>query len=263
MLLIVAACVGGCAGRGNVDLLESRLRQQQDAVSDFQSQLRSAQSELIAARRETDVLRNQLADRGERTLLPEQADALFRVSGIRINKLRTGGLDRDNRPGDDVFSVVMVPHDTDGEPVKLPGTIEVELFDLANSGSEQRIGNWSFDIEESHEHWHRGLFGTGYLFRLPLESSPAHAELVVHCRLSTSDGRQFDVSETITVEPLEVASAPKRAVPTQQHEFDEAKAEGPALFRQLSDETLAPSDDPFDPANNGDAKSDAASRFEG
>ncbi len=102
-----------------------------------------------------------LTYRAHRLLLPEQADALFRAKGIRIQKWMTGGLDRDDQPGDELLSAVIVPHDDDGETVKLPGTIQLRLLDPAMTEDGQRIGEWTFTSEESRRHWHKGMIASG------------------------------------------------------------------------------------------------------
>ncbi|HEV7998923.1 MAG TPA: hypothetical protein VGP63_03515, partial [Planctomycetaceae bacterium] len=57
-----AALAAGCASRGQLDVLESRLRQQDDTITQLQNQVSTTQSQLQAARRESDELRTQVAD---------------------------------------------------------------------------------------------------------------------------------------------------------------------------------------------------------
>jgi len=234
LLLVVA--LAGCATRGNVDLLENRLRQQEDDLFALESQLDSTRGELTVARREADAFRKQLARRGDRTILPEQASALFRTTGIRIDKMTTGGLDRDGSTGDDLLVARLVPHDSGGDSVKLPGEIQLELFDLAAGSKRQRIGAWNFTSEESLKYWYRGLGWAGYLFKLPWQSAPRHKNLILHARLKTADGRVFDASEKI-----EIALPPstKRWSKRQSTRGTKAASTGqrqPALFQQTGHE---------------------------
>ena len=156
------------------------------------------------------MLHNRLAGNKEGLLLPEQADALFRAKGIRIQKWMTGGLDRDDQPGDELLIAVIVPHDDDGETVKLPGTIQLRLLDPAMPEDGQRLGEWTFTPEESRRHWHKGMIASGHQFRLPWQQLPHSSNLMLHVTLTTTDGRQFHAGEIIHIEPPEskIATAP-------------------------------------------------------
>lgn len=197
----------GCAARGNVELLESRLRLREDRMVELESNLTSARTELAASRRESNALRTQLAGRGDTPILPEQADVLYRANGIRFNKLRTGGINSDDSSGDDLLTAVLVPHDGDGEPVKLPGEIDLQLFEGTDSQTMREIGNWKFDVETSHDHWHRGFLGSGYLFRLPWQKPPQKSQLTLHARLTTADGRRFNTTQLVNVTPSNASFA--------------------------------------------------------
>ncbi|MGE3314862.1 MAG: hypothetical protein AB7O26_07060 [Planctomycetaceae bacterium] len=201
MSALVVASLSGCAVRGNTELLEARLRQQEDRVVRMETELRTAQSELAAARGESQHLREQLAGRGQETLLPEQADSMFRATGIQFNRLLTGGLDRDGVPGDELISAVVVPHDADGELVKLPGRIELTAYDLTQNQEQKLIGKWEYGVEECRGLWHSGFLGSGYLIRVPWSQIPSNAKVLLHARLVTPDGRQFDTSEHVEIEP--------------------------------------------------------------
>ncbi|MEX0700752.1 MAG: hypothetical protein WD069_01515 [Planctomycetales bacterium] len=207
-LVLLAAC--GCALRGNVDALEGRLRVQEDALADLESQLATAHSETRSARREADALRAQLADRGAPILLPEQAQALYRVEKIAIEEMLTGGLDSDGLPGDDELNVLLVPRDEHGEPVKLPGDVRFELSDPSRDGAGRQLGTWEFPAERTRGQWLSGLIGTGYQFRLPWQEVPASPKLLLHARLVTADGRQFDATHTVSIRPP--ATEPAREV---------------------------------------------------
>lgn len=202
-LLSCLTLLGGCALRGDVDLLESRLREQGDRQFSLEAALKKSRSELEIVQRQNDRLNNRLAGQKQGLLLPEQADALFRATGIHIQKWMTGGLDRDDRPGDDLLSAVIVPHDDDGETVKLPGTIRLQLLDLAMPQEGQRLGEWTFTVEESRRHWHKGMIASGYQFRLPWQQLPHSSELMLHATLTTTDGRKFHAGEIIHIEPPE------------------------------------------------------------
>jgi hypothetical protein len=196
----------GCASTGQLDILESRLRRQEDAANQLQSQLTESQNQLQAARRETVDLRTQLAD-GKRIAHVEQVSALGTVEGISLNKYLTGGLDRDGVPGDEMFSAVVVPADADGNLVKAPGSVILTVLDLSKPEPQQRVGHWEFGPKDSETLWHSGFLGSGYIVRVPWQTMPESPTLLVHARLKTIDGRQFDTSQSIRITPPTAAAA--------------------------------------------------------
>ena len=107
------------------------------------------------------------------------------------------------QPGDELLSLVIAPHDDDGETVKLPGTLQLLVLDPSLPQNQQRIGEWTFTPEESRKHWHNGVIASGYQFRLPWQQVPASPKLMVSATLTTTDGRQFHAGEIIHIEPPE------------------------------------------------------------
>lgn len=195
--------LAGClAGRGQLDLLQARLREQEQQLSELHAQMQEKERALAQSRRAEDELRRQLALSRDQRLLPEQSDLLVRVAGIRINSMLTAGVDRDQLPGDDALFVQFAPYDEDGELVKLPGEIEIEVLDPALPNDQKVIARWTIPAEKSREHWTRGLFGAGYQFTLPWkEQPPPHSELVLHVRLKPVDGREFTATHVLRITP--------------------------------------------------------------
>ena len=207
--LVLAA---GCASTGQLDILESRLRRQEDANNQLQAQLTESQNQLQATRRETVDLRTQLAE-GKKIAHAEQVVALGQVEGISLNKYLTGGLDRDGVPGDEMFAAFVVPTDADGNVVKAPGSVTVTVLDLSKPDAQQRVGRWEFGPKDSEPLWHSGFFGSGYVVRVPWQSLPESPQLLVHARLKTIDGREFVTSQSIRIN-VPSATAQVAAQPT-------------------------------------------------
>jgi outer membrane murein-binding lipoprotein Lpp len=216
LLLGTLVLAAGCASTGQLDVLESRLRRQEDANNQLQSQLTESQSQLQAARREAGDLRTQIAS-GQKVARAEQLTALGTVEGISLNKYLTGGVDRDGVPGDEIFSAVVVPADADGNLVKAPGSVVLTVLDLSKPESQQTVGRWEFSPKESENLWHSGFFGSGYTVRVPWQKIPDSPTLLVHARLKTVDGRQFDTSQSIRINPpsgtAQAATQPAAAAP--------------------------------------------------
>ncbi len=205
IILLSVASLCGCAVRGNVELLEARLREQETAMREMQSELSRANAELASARREVESLHAELNSSGGNVLLPEQVHSLAQLTSVEIDKFRSGGLESDGKPGDDALNAVLIPRDATGDAIKVPASIELSLFDLADSDRSAPIGRWTFDANDALAHWHRGFMGSGYQFRLPWQTIPRHEQLVLHAQLKTADGREFNVSQTINVQPPESA----------------------------------------------------------
>jgi hypothetical protein len=205
-MLGAAALAVGCASRGQMDILESRLRQQEDSIVQLQGQLSTSESQLQASRREAADLRTQLAD-GTRTARVEQLSALGQVEAIELNRYLTGGLDRDGKSGDELLSAMIVPKDAQGNLVKAPGSVSVTVFDLSKPEAQQRIGRWDFSPKESESLWMSSFLWSGYVVRVPWQKRPQSTNLLVLARLKTIDGRQFDTSQTIKIVPPPLGAA--------------------------------------------------------
>ncbi|MEX1232636.1 MAG: hypothetical protein WEB58_20490 [Planctomycetaceae bacterium] len=205
-LALCALVPAGCGSRRHADLLEARLREQEDRLVDMQKQVGAATAERDRQERENLDLRNRLARRGANLPTPEQSDVLFRVAGITINKLLSAGVDGDERPGDEMLAVMIAPHDEQNDLVKLPGTVEMTAYDMTLPAERQRLGSWTFDAAQTREKWYSGFTGAGFLFQVNWEQPPSANEVLVHVRYTTVDGRQFDKTETLRVEPLPAES---------------------------------------------------------
>lgn len=198
----------GCAHHGGVDALESELRQQEEAQEELTQQLERAREDLKVAESDRAVLRSQLNKHHQVSLSQEQADVLYRAEAIKFNMLLTSGQNRDGEPGDEGLSVMLIPIDTHGDLVKLAGEVELDLFDMTLESNEQRLGQWKFPIDEVRSKWQSGFISSGYLFQVAWQKPPVARELTLHARLSIPDGRKFDVTSQVKVEPPISASRP-------------------------------------------------------
>jgi outer membrane murein-binding lipoprotein Lpp len=257
MLLGTLVLAAGCASTGQLEILESRLRRQEDAANQLQTQLSESQNQLQAARREATDLRTQLAD-GKRTARVEQVSALGQVEAISLNKYLTGGLDRDGVPGDEMFSAVVVPADADGNLVKAPGSVVLTVLDLSKPEAQQRVGHWEFGPKDSESLWHSGFLGSGYIVRVPWQTLPQSPTLLVHARLKTIDGRQFDTSQSIRITPPSATAqaATQPAAPPSQTMPEPSAAPQPPPAPPASLDTAMTKPPETAATNGGAPKSD-------
>ncbi len=209
----------GCASRGNVDALESHLRQTQDQLRRSEQELARTRSERDTARQETELVRQQVASAGvlREAILPEHTQALARIANLSINKMMSGGRDNDGDHRDEALQVIVSPLDGDGDLVKIAGKLEIEAYDLSKSGEDKRIGRWQFDAADARKHWHSGFLTSGFQFHLPWQDAPPQGkDVLVHARLTTSDGRQFDTNQTLVVNARGGDRSPIRPAPSSE-----------------------------------------------
>lgn len=90
---------------------------------------------------------------------PERPADLFAPVRLEIAKL-SGGHDYDGRRGDDGVTVYLRPRDADGDVVKVPGRISVQLLDNTELDSPKVIAVCQLDDADGlREAWY-GQFGT-------------------------------------------------------------------------------------------------------
>lgn len=239
MSVICALALSGCVGRGNVAALESELRLHEERLFAAEQELTDARRETQLARQESNTLRQQLASRGEQGLLPEQAATLNKATGLRFNALLTTGLDRDDAPGDELLSAMVYPHDEEGGVVKLPGTLHLRVVDLAQGDAQQELGSWSYELDESRELWHSGLFAAGYLVEVPWEKFPERNDLTLHARFITPDGREFNAVQQLKVRLPTTELEPPARHPAVGHSTPTKRPETPVVS-QVSGTAVRP-----------------------
>ncbi len=96
--------------------------------------------------------------------------ALFAPVKIEIASL-SGGANYDGKPGDDGVTVYLRPRDANGDVVKVPGRITIQLLDNANLAAPHLLGLRVFDDpDQLGKLWH-GRFATNH-FTLKCPFSP-------------------------------------------------------------------------------------------
>src|ERR1700759_1302502 len=93
----------GCLSRGKSDLLQARLREQQEHTAELERQLASTRGDLQRSRKDVEQLRTEMTRSGKQVLPVEYSESLMRVRRLQINSLMSGGLNRDHKPGDDAI----------------------------------------------------------------------------------------------------------------------------------------------------------------
>ena len=152
----------------------------------------------VALRRENQSLHNQVDElqkrvEGDRqiiaglrdrsgslpTLPTTRLSELFTTHGLEFGRL-TGGADLDpNKPGDEGFTVYIVPVDQAADKLKAAGTFDVDAFDLADL-SHPLVGHWHFDVKQATAAWTNVLIEYNYALICPWQDRvPVHPDLTI------------------------------------------------------------------------------------
>lgn len=213
-LLPLAFIAGsGCASRGNVDLLEARLREQEGQLRSLHAQVDRTNSELMAARRLNESLKQRIVQPAGHDKLLDLSESHFQVTALKINSLLTGGFNQDGQPGDDQVTLVFAPIDQRGQPVQVPGHAECELLDPALPAEQQRLGLWTFDAANTRAAWQKTLGSFGYRFELPWQTSPTSSDLELRVRFHSQTGDRFEGSAPIRITLAQSSLGADRPMP--------------------------------------------------
>src|SRR5579864_2544689 len=98
LLTLLLACLCGCGGRVDADLLQARIREQASQLSDSQREIAKTRSQLKKARLEAERLRAELAQTKSDPDSSEITSA--KISRLRIHRLASGGMNKNDQPGD-------------------------------------------------------------------------------------------------------------------------------------------------------------------
>lgn len=235
---------GGCATRGNVEVLESHLRTQESVIRRYEQDMTRLRSELSTSQKELDLLRSNLASLGRDSVQEENSRSLARVEGITFNSLLTAGQNVDELPGDERLHAVLYPHDTHGDIVKLSGEIVLQAVDLTGASKGSTIGEWKFSPEQSRELWHAGFITSGYQFDLPWQQKPQGSKVLLLAKLTTPDGRTFEATHTLSVSPA-VGLEPTAPLPLNEEGIEQVKYEKP--LAPVAPRANRPAPNPYGP----------------
>ena len=207
LALLASIAVVGCSGlkTRQSDVTEIQLRQQRLEAEQLRGELDTARARLAEQRRR--IASQQTSEVGSVSRVTQAStSAALRTSieRLRLNSLLSGGLDRDGVAGDELLSVLATPIDGTGAAVREDGTLTVTAFDYALPDGQQQVGYWKWTSEDVAELWQDGLVGTGYRVTEKWLRQPQSRQIVLHARFVTVDQRQFDATETITIDVIPV-----------------------------------------------------------
>lgn len=116
------------------------------------------------------------------SLGPDRPMGFFAPVKLEIASL-SGGADYDGKPGDDGINVYLRPKDADGDVVKAPGRIKVQVIDNSDLAAPKVIGVYSVEkLDEVRKTWHGKLGTQHFTIKCPFPAGvalPASRTLVV------------------------------------------------------------------------------------
>lgn len=150
MLPALLLAAGGCAAGAE----RGRILRDNDALRRDKERL-----ERTVAERDSSIASLQLQIKNLKGFGVDRPADMFAPIKLEIASL-SGGANYDGKPGDDGITVYLRPRDADGDVVKVPGRIKVQLVDNTDLGAPRVLGLYPFEnLEEVRKTWH-GKFGT-------------------------------------------------------------------------------------------------------
>ncbi|MFO0938393.1 MAG: hypothetical protein U0798_17965 [Gemmataceae bacterium] len=183
------------------DLLEAELRTRERELAEAQAELNSCR----AIQQMMPVARSSGA-----SVHPAAASSMCRDITLGLG---TGGYDADGKPGDEGLQIILVPKDTDGSAIKVPGYLTIVAYDLARDGTKTPVGLWELTPDRLRSYWQAGLLSSGYKLSLQWHRPPVSEKVRVIARLTTLDGKPFETDKDVSVKPMPAGSGSIGAMP--------------------------------------------------
>jgi hypothetical protein len=186
--VFLLSLLSGC--HSNSDLVEAELRSRD-------KELHCLRDDATRLRFENEALLQELSavrQKGGGAITPEQASQSYTLKQIVLAR-GTGGLDEDNQPGDEALQVVLEPKDGDGHTIKAPGSLQVEVQEVAPTGTKSPLSTWELNQDQLRRTWKNGFWSSGYYITLPWKNWPSWNKLRVTARLTMNDGRVYEADK--------------------------------------------------------------------
>lgn len=135
---------------------------------------------------------------------PEIVDPVhdLEVTEITLNRMLTGGMNRDHRNGDEGILVVVEPRNPKNQIVPALGEISIVVLDPALEGEAARIARWDITPQELENSFRGRKLGRGLQLALPWPGDPPqHTDLHLFVRFVADDGRKLIADRELKIEP--------------------------------------------------------------
>lgn len=191
---LLTATLTGCK---TCDLVEAELRYQSRRVRQLERCLCQKDAEL-------ETLKAQLLaqERPQPPAAPKDSpESVYRRTAMsRVSLgLGTGGRDQDRDGRIDAVQFNVVCHDYDGDAFKCPGTADLRLVALHESGVQEVVGEWTFEPDVLRHKWKSSLVGAGYQVVVPAPDVSDARKWKMSVRFTTLDGRTFEDERDVSM----------------------------------------------------------------
>ena len=171
---LLLAFAGALLAAGCESPAELQMRKE---IGDLRQTVKDRDNQLAAQKAALEEANRQLAV--ARSISEDDLKKLFYPERLEIDKL-TGGYDSDGKPGDDGVVVYLKPVDKDGDVLKIPGDITIQLYDLAAPPAQNFIGEYKVPVDQVGKLWHGKLWTNHYAIKCPWpHGPPKHPEVTV------------------------------------------------------------------------------------
>lgn len=149
----VLAVAAGCGGTDKGVPLQDKIQSLTDEKAQIRSQMEQTKAENERLKKQNKVL----------AALPDKVKGqnLSHIEEVKITNL-TNLYDKDKDGKKDKLIVYIQPVDKDGDVLKAPGEVEVELWDLERAPGQAKLGNWQTKPEKLRKLWFDTVMGTNY-----------------------------------------------------------------------------------------------------
>jgi hypothetical protein len=204
LLLGLLFLSAGCRSNNKTALVEAELRTREREIRNLRSELDRA--ETFNSALQYDLMANPTGCLGAPIVSQSgvAVDGPQAVMGGMIKQVTlgrgTGGVDDDGLPGDEALQVVIVPLDTDGSAVKVPGNAVVLAYEVTPEGLKVPLNRWDVPAAQLQRSWRSGLFTTGYFVTLPWRQWPSSEKLKVVVQFATlPNNRPFEAEREVHI----------------------------------------------------------------
>jgi hypothetical protein len=206
--VVLLIAVGGCR---SCDRVQAELRARETDVRELREELDRCGVYNQTLQHEVQTLRGQLGLPADGSAPP----ASYPVQSLVLGR-QTGGRSNDVCPGDDALQVQVEPRDPEGQAIKAPGQLVVNVHEVTSEGIKRPLSTWVIPPEQMRRSWKNGLLTTGYLLNLPWKIWPTTEKLRVTAQFQLADGRVFEADRDITVRLTPLQKRPKTIAPKEE-----------------------------------------------
>lgn len=157
LIIILSGCliaaVAGCSGRDKQLPLIDKIDQLTDEKADLGDQIKRLEAINEQLEKQVQTL----------SALPAEVkgENLYTIETVKITRL-TNLYDKDDDGKKEKLIVYIQPIDTNGDIIKAPGSVEVELWNLNNEDGQAKLGRWHVKGEELKKLWFAAVMTTNY-----------------------------------------------------------------------------------------------------